>query len=323
MKNLLLAVAVAGLALLPQGLSAQKKAKIDKRAGYMEVPWFQTHNDESVALTGHEFIQKVQDMGFWDMEEQTVAQILAGNVPSALKKFRKITYTVTIRHRYQSYTLEGFPDGPVKNETHKYKVEMWVLPDYLAVGNDQDFVRMPMGPLAAQRVADSLYCSLPTTFLSDRIDEVSEGRIEIFPFRPVGDRNMKPLCFEDSNNAINALMRSKGLKFGQFVSGLKKDVVLTTRLENEPDYYRHVAIYGWFHPDGHPQQPLFIRHGNFYSDYSHGIRLIYRTIKIDGKEYDLRAVLEDPFLFRLVSKEDVPFKRASYDWQKPWHFKGR
>jgi len=180
-----------------------------------------------------------------------------------------------------------------------------------------------MGPLAAQRVADSLYCSLPTTFLSDRIDEVSEGRIEIFPFRPVGDRNMKPLCFEDSNNAINALMRSKGLKFGQFVSGLKKDVVLTTRLENEPDYYRHVAIYGWFHPDGHPQQPLFIRHGNFYSDYSHGIRLIYRTIKIDGKEYDLRAVLEDPFLFRLVSKEDVPFKRASYDWQKPWHFKGR
>ena len=323
MKNLLLAVAVAGLALLPQGLSAQKKAKIDKRAGYMEVPWFQTHNDESVALTGHEFIQKVQDMGFWDMEEQTVAQILAGNVPSALKKFRKITYTVTIRHQYQSFTLEGFPDGPVKNETHKYKVEMWVLPDYLAVGNDQDFVRMPMGPLAAQRVADSLYCSLPTTFLSDRIDEVSEGRIEIFPFRPVGDRNMKPLCFEDSNNAINALMRSKGLKFGQFVSGLKKDVVLTTRLENEPDYYRHVAIYGWFHPDGHPQQPLFIRHGNFYSDYSHGIRLIYRTIKIDGKEYDLRAILEDPFLFRLVSKEDVPFKRASYDWQKPWHFKGR
>ena len=300
MKNLLLAVAVAGLALLPQGLSAQKKAKIDKSAGYMDVPWFQNHDRGEKAPDGHAYIQMVQDTGFWAMEDMTVSQILSGNVPSALKKFRKIVYKA---------------DG--------HKVEMWVLPDYLAVGNDQDFVRMPMGPLAAQRVADSLYCSLPTTFLSDRIDEVSEGRIEIFPFRPVGDRNMKPLCFEDSNNAINALMRSKGLKFGQFVSGLKKDVVLTTRLENEPDYYRHVAIYGWFHPDGHPQQPLFIRHGNFYSDYSHGIRLIYRTIKIDGKEYDLRAVLEDPFLFRLVSKEDVPFKRASYDWQKPWHFGGK
>ncbi len=300
MKNLLLAVAVAGLALLPQGLSAQKKAKIDKSAGYMDVPWFQNHDRGENAPDGHAYIQMVQDTGFWAMEDMTVSQILSGNVPSALKKFRKIVYKA---------------DG--------HKVEMWVLPDYLAVGNDQDFVRMPMGPLAAQRVADSLYCSLPTTFLSDRIDEVSEGRIEIFPFRPVGDRNMKPLCFEDSNNAINALMRSKGLKFGQFVSGLKKDVVLTTRLENEAGFDRHVAIYGWHHPDGHPQQPLFIRHGNFYSDYSHGIRLIYRTIKIDGKEYDLRAVLEDPFLFRLVSKEDVPFKRASYDWQKPWHFGGK
>ena len=300
MKNLLLAVAVAGLALLPQGLSAQKKAKIDKSAGYMDVPWFQNHDRGENAPDGHAYIQMVQDTGFWAMEDMTVSQILSGNVPSALKKFRKIVYKA---------------DG--------HKVEMWVLPDYLAVGNDQDFVRMPMGPLAAQRVADSLYCSLPTTFLSDRIDEVSEGRIEIFPFRPVGDRNMKPLCFEDSNNAINALMRSKGLKFGQFVSGLKKDVVLTTRLENEAGFDRHVAIYGWHHPDGHPQQPLFIRHGNFYSDYSHGIRLIYRTIKIDGKEYDLRKVLEDPFMFRIVSDEAVPFKRASYDWQKPWHFGGK
>ena len=325
MKKLLLAVAVAGLALLPQGVSAQKKAKIDKRAGFMEVPWFQTHNDESVALTGHEFIQKVQDMGFWEMEEQTVAQILAGNVPSALKKFRKIKYTVSLDHylkRFEVYSPEDiFKDtGNQKKKTVKYTVEIWVLPDYLAVGSDEDFVRMPMGPLAAQRVADSLYCCLPTTFLVDRIDEAAEGRIEIFPFRPVEDRNMKPLCFEDSNNAINALMRAGGYKFGQLISGLKKDVVLTTRLENEPEYYRHVAIYGWFHPDGHPQQPLFIR---FYSDYSHGIRLIYRTIKINGKEYDLRKVLEDPFLFQLVSKEDVPFKRASYDWQKPWIFKGK
>ena len=309
--------------MLPVASSAQKKAKIDKSAGYMDAPWFLNHSRGENAPDGHAYIQMVQDTGFWAMEDMTVSQILSGNVPSALKKFRKITYTVTIRHQSQSITLEGFPDGPVKNETHKYKVEMWVLPDYLAVGNDQDFVRMPMGPLAAQRVADSLYCSLPTTFLVDRIAEAAEGRIEIFPFRPVGDRNMKPLCFEDSNNAINALMRSKGLKFGQFVSGLKKDVVLTTRLENEAGFDRHVAIYGWHHPDGHPQQPLFIRHGNFYSDYSHGIRLIYRTIKIDGKEYDLRKVLEDPFMFRIVSDEAVPFKRASYDWQKPWHFKGR
>ena len=297
MKKLILALVIT-LFMMPQSAICQNKAKIDNRAGYMDVPHFQNQPRDEKALDGHGYIQKVQEMGFWEMEEETVKEILSGNMPSALKKFRKIKF-----------------------KTDGHTVEMWVLPDYLAVGSDEDFVRMPMGPLAAQRVADSLYCSLPTTFLVDKIDEAAEGRIEIFPFRPVGDRNMKPLCFEDSNNAINALMRAKGLHFGQFVSGLKKDVVLTTRLENEAGFDRHVAIYGWHHPDGHPQQPLFIRHGNFYSDYSHGIRLIYRTIRIDGKEYDLRSVLEDPQMFQMVSSEPVPFKRASYDWQKPWIFK--
>ena len=310
MKKFLILFTASILALVPQNVIAQKKAKIDKKAGFMEVPYFSREKSAVEALSGHDFIKKVQDMDFWEMEEETVKQILSGNMPSALKKFRKIKYNI--------YHIER--DSKGKEINKKYTVEMWVLPDYLAVGSDEDFVRMPMGPLAAQRVADSLYCSLPTTFLVDRIDEAAEGRIEIFPFRPVGDRNMKPLCFEDSNNAINALMRAKGLHFGQFVSGLKKDVVLTTRLENEAGFDRHVAIYGWHHPDGHPQQPLFIRHGNFYSDYSHGIRLIYRTIKIDGKEYDLRDVLEH-LGWWLVSSEPVPFKRASYDWQKPWIFK--
>lgn len=285
------------------GVLAQK-AEIDKRAGYLDVPYFTMHQPAAETLGGSAFIEKVQDMGFWEMEEETAKEILSGNVPSVLKRFRKITYRITL------------PDKDGKSKKHK--VSFWVLPDYLSIGNNNDYVRMAMGPLAAQRVADSLYCSLPTTFLVDKIAEASEGRIEIFPFRPVGDRNMKPLCFQDSNNAINALMRAKGYKFGQFISGQKKDVVLTTRLEKEADFKRHVAIYGWHHPDGHPQQPLFIRHGNFYSDYSHGIRLIYRTIEIDGKEYDLRKVLEDKDLFRLVSNEPYPFDRASYDWQKPW-----
>lgn len=280
----------AVLTIIPSQCFSQKKAKVDKRAGLMEVPYFQSHGiDTSKYITGHDFIKKVQEMEFWDMEEQTAEYVLAGNMPSVLKKFRKIVY---------------------KRLGHK--VELWVLPDYIAIGTDEDYVRMPMGPLAAQRVADSLYCSLPTTLLSDIINEASEGRIEIFPFRPVGVRNTRPLCFEDSNNAINALIRANGLHFGQFISGEKKDVVLTVQFELQPQFDHHVAIYGWFHPDGKITQPLFIRHVNFYSDYSHGIRLIYRTITIDGKEYDLRKVLEDPDLFTLVSKEEVPFKRASY-----------
>lgn len=288
--SIVIVVLFAAFLFAPQQMTAQKKAKVDKRAGFKEVPYFQTHLlDKDKFITGHDFIKIVQDMEFWDMEEQTIKYVLAGNMPSVLKNFRKILY---------------------KRDGHK--IEIWVLPDYISIGTDEDYVRMPMGPLAAQKVADSLYCSLPTTLLSDIINEASEGRIDIFPFRPVGYRNTRPLCFEDSNNAINALIKAHGLHFGQFISGEKKDVVLTTRFEQEPQYDHHVAIYGWFHPDGKITQPLYIRHVNFYSDYSHGIRMIFRTIKIDGKEYDLKAVLEDPVLFHLVSKEDVPFKNASY-----------
>ena len=65
--------------------------------------------------------------------------------------------------------------------------------------------------------------------------------------------------------------------------------------------------------DGKAQQPLFIKHGNFYVDYSHGIRMIYRTVKVDGKEMDAREILESPQLYRLLSDEPMYLKKASYE----------
>ena len=66
MKRLLL-VALAALLMMPQPAICQKKAKIDKRAGYMEVPYFQNHDRGEKALDGHGYIQKVQDMGFGEL----------------------------------------------------------------------------------------------------------------------------------------------------------------------------------------------------------------------------------------------------------------
>ena len=134
---------------------------------------------------------------------------------------------------------------------------------------------------------------------------------------------LEPMVFQDSNNAINALFKAKGYHWGQFVSGLKKDIVLTCVLKNDPRYRRNVAIYGWHHPDGHAQQPLFVRHGNFYVDYSHGVRLVSRTCTVDGKEMDIRAILEDPALYRLLSDENSPIVPATYAGDEPWLFEGK
>lgn len=267
------------------------------------VQFFKGKPDAS--LSGREFMISIDTMEFWKREDMIVEAILSGNMPSELKQFQKIVFTTPI---VDSVEILRKP----------HKVEMLVLPDYLSVGNDDDFVRMPMGPLAAQQIADSLNCILPTTYLVDRIAEVSEGHIDIFPFRPLGGRNMMPIVFQDSDNAIKALYKAKGYEFGQFISGLKKEVVITYKIQSRNEMNKYEAIYGWFHPDGRIQQPLFIRHGNFYVDYSHGIRLINRTVVVDGKKLDAKAILESPTLYRLLSDEPEPLKKASYAGNPKW-----
>ena len=262
------------------------------------------------ALGGYDFMLVCDTTDFWPRERLIVNNVLAGNIPDSLRTLHEIEFTTAVIDSVE-----------VLRKPHTIKI--WVACDYLAIGTDQDFVRMPMGPLGAQEIADALDCTLPTAYLVDRINEVAQGAVDIFPFRPVGGRNMEPMVFQDSNNAINALFKAKGYHWGQFVSGLKKDIVLTCVLKNDPRYRRNVAIYGWHHPDGHAQQPLFVRHGNFYVDYSHGVRLVSRTCTVDGKEMDIRAILEDPALYRLLSDENSPIVPATYAGDEPWLFEGK
>lgn len=259
----------------------------------------------TATLAGSDFMRRADTTAFWTLEDIIVEMVTAGQVPDALRHFRKITFTTPVV-------------DSVEILRKKHKVEMWVLPDYVAIGTNDDFVRMPMGPLAAQRIADALDCTLPTPFLVDRIAEASEGHVDIFPFRPLGNRNSQPIVFQDSNNAINAQFKAYGYEFGQFISGLKKDIVLTYKIMTLTEYERNVAIYGWHHPDGRAQQPLFVRHGNFYVDYSHGVRLIYNKVMIDGVEYNIREILQSPELYRLLSDEPMHLTQATYAGKPKW-----
>ena len=99
-----------------------------------------------------------------------------------------------------------------------------------------------------------------------------------------------------------------GRKLGELVAGIKKDVVVTNRLDEKPN---RVAIYGWHKLDGKPIQPLTTVHVNWYVDYSHGVRLMKRTVIVDGKPRDIRHILHDPNLCGLLSDEG-PIKRPTY-----------
>jgi hypothetical protein len=84
------------------------------------------------------------------------------------------------------------------------------------------------------------------------------------------------------------------------VSGHKKDLVLTRRLLEHPD---RVAIYGWHRPDGRPIQPLSTVHGAGYVDYSHGVRLVWHEVWVDGRPRSIYDVLADPALAPVLSDE--------------------
>ena len=101
------------------------------------------------------------------------------------------------------------------------------------------------------------------------------------------------------HNAIIAEQRA-GKPLGLLIAGDKKDVVISNKLKEKPN---KVAIYGWHKPDGKPIQPLYTGHGDFYADYSHGIRLVKKTVVVDGKKMAIERLLKDPELSVLLSDE--------------------
>jgi len=188
-------------------------------------------------------------------------------------------------------------------------LEYEVMPDYLAIGSDEDFCRIPMTPGTAQRLADLFGASLLTAKLSDHIWSKAEVKLEPFFYRPVGNANELVTKFEEHNAQIEMQLAEAGGKHGQLVAGIKKDVILSSRIADRPD---RVVIYGWHHPDGSPIQPVYSGHIWWYVDYSHGIRFMNTQVLVDGRPVKISDLLNDPVLFRIVSDEEKPAERSFY-----------
>lgn len=204
------------------------------------------------------------------------------NIPTFLRHFVSITKTRK--------------DALGQTRTITYEV----APDYLALGSDQDFFRMPMTPALGQRIADFVGCSLPTRQMVDDIWQAAPVKLTPVTFDPTLYTITSPRVFWLQNLGIEA--QRSGRPLGRLVAGTKKDVVVTARLATVHD---RVAIYGWHRPSGVPIQPLSTVHVDSYVDYSHGIRLVRNRVRVDGRETTVSAVLADPVLHPLLSDEGV------------------
>jgi hypothetical protein len=229
---------------------------------------------------GTEFLRRIADLPPAEREDAIADEICRGNLPDFLRRF----VTVTAHHGGHTATYQ-------------------VMPDYLAIGSDADFIRIPMTPQTAQRIADAFGCALPTRKVVN--DVYRQAAVKLEP-RPLTEAREAVTTFAQHNALVEEQRNGKPL--GSLVAGIKKDVVITNRLAEKPN---RVAIYGWHKPDGSPIQPLTIVHRETYVDYSHGVRLTKRTVTVDGRPCDIRHALHASALSPLLSDEG-PIARPAY-----------
>lgn len=232
------------------------------------------------APTGSAFFEKTKDLKQSAFEAAAVAEIIAGNVPSFLRRFAPVTVERTFGGEVVSATV-------------------YVLRDYLAIGSDSDFIRIPLGASNAQRVATAADCVLPTKLLVDEIYRQADERL---PPRWIegGPTYADRSDYLRHHVDVEAQRSAAASGLGSLRAGTMKDVVLTNKLVTREG---RVAIYGWHRPNGEPIQPLSTVHSARYADYSHGVRLIRGTMVVADREMRVSSVMRSPRLSALVSDE--------------------
>ncbi len=245
------------------------------------------------ALGGAAFMQSIAGMtsdARVAREQAILRELKSGNIPNFLRQLVPITVKAT--------------DTDGREHTAIYNV----MPDYLAIGSDADFVRIPMNPHTAQAFCDASGFVLPTTKISDDIWQAAVSKL--IP-QPMTQSREDPATWLTHNQMIEAQLT--GQYDGELRAGHKKDIVITNLISTRAS---RLAIYGWHFPSGEPIQPVTIVHVDWYVDYSHGVRPIQSIINIDGKNMSYAEVLRDPKLNILLSKEG-PIPTPTYPPEIP------
>lgn len=244
---------------------------------------------DPAAETGSAFLDRIEGLGRSAMDDAVVAEIQRGNVPD---------------HARQMVRLELAEGG--------HTAEIWVACDYLAIGSNDDFVRIPMTPAAAQKLAELLDASLPTPKIVDTIYQRAPAKLAP-SYIDGGPTDSTADDVRVHNAKVEKNRLAKGIALGVLTAGHQKDIVLTTRLSEEED---RVAIYGWHKSDGTPIQSLSCRHSCRYADYSHGVRLVAQDMRVDGEPRRYGDVLTDAGVAGVISGEG-PLDRVVYRKELP------
>lgn len=227
------------------------------------------------------FFDLVAGMTERQRDSAILSELQSGNIPDFLRNLQPVSL------------ISRASDGTALSLT------LCVMADYLSIGSDTDFSRMPMELNTALLVAEQFGFTLPTPQMVDLI--YGQAPLHMAPQPLPAGNDMRSSEYYRLHNVMVKLQReASGMGLEVLTAGHKKDLVLSTRLWNMPG---RVAIYGWQRPSGIPIQPLSTVHGSHYADYSHGVRLVSNTVYVNGAARSMDDVIGDPKLAPLLSTE--------------------
>lgn len=170
------------------------------------------------------------------------------------------------------------------------RATLFVKPDYLPIGTDDNYRRMPMTPQTAQQIATMFNAILPSRKIVNLIYEAA-------PHKVFGNNIPPDAKMETSQRFAEHDVLLGKLPTTELVAGHKKDIVVGPDLDGS-----RVAIYGWKLAKW-PHQDYSTVHGSYYADYAHGVRLVSRMALLDGAKVDVMQLFRDPSTVALVSDQ--------------------
>jgi hypothetical protein len=117
--------------------------------------------NHSSACSGTQFFALAKSYNWQQRDSLAMEWFMQGHVPDFFLRFAPIRVTMK------------------DSNGHAFRLTYWVSPDYFVVGNNEDWVRVPITPMAAQRLLDTVHAILPTRKMVD--DTYLQSTVKLAP----------------------------------------------------------------------------------------------------------------------------------------------
>ena len=208
-----------------------------------------------------------------------------------------------------------------------------VSSDVLAVGTLEDFVRLPLTPVTAQNILNLSGALATTPWLEYQIWRAAPAKLPPISATAMKQTNLGANLaqYAEHSRRIDDQLRALNVPPGVLVAGTKKGIVVSNIWSPTGDVPGNragkVNIFGWYRPppapdvfddrkslgadDRQPIQPNSDAHGDFYVDYSHGVRAVAPFALVNGEPISTVDLYTHPTLSKLVS-HNGPIKLPRY-----------